>query len=181
MYPYLYTIIGLSLFLILFPILLITIFKKRWFHIDNENGTLSKREVRNKMGKREHIFLTLVSLPILIINATLLIYCFCAFQYTITMDKPLIVAASIIILLFVFAVLASAIIDVYYEARKKIFGRNIKAVDGGHLAHGRHTARERWKRMKWVLNESGKNAAMTLYTSIILFNSFILIPILILY
>ena len=45
MYSYLYAIIGLSLVQVLYPIILMEIFKKKWFHINNKIGVLTKDQI----------------------------------------------------------------------------------------------------------------------------------------
>ncbi len=180
MYSYLYAVIGLSSFQILYPFLLMIVFKKRWFHIDDENGTLSKREVRNKMGKREYIFALPVSVSIFIINVVLFAYFVCTSQVKITLDEPVISAVSIILLLFIFCLNMSALQGTYSKTRKNIFGRPIT-----HILKGRFIPLsviiEDWKKCKWLNCEIIKNDAMSIYFILIFFNSFILIPILILY
>lgn len=184
MYSYLYAIIGLSLFQILYPILLITVFKKKWFHIDDENGTLSKREVRNRMGKREYIFALPISLAIFIINIVLFVYFVCTSQVKITLAESEIFAVSLILLLILFAPLMSGLSVSYFKVRENILGRTIRF--GKRDAPLPHEALlridlEKIKRQKWLIRESNKSDGMSAYYCLIFFNFFILIPILLLY
>lgn len=183
MYSYLYAIIGLSLFQILYPVLLITVFKKRWFHVDNENGALSKREVRNKMGKREYIFVLPISIVIFIINVTLFTYFACTSKIGITLDEPEISAISLIILLIIFALIIPGIQETYLEVRSNILGRLMKFRP--HFPWNPYgslkKAFKNRKKWKWFNDEQTKNGAIIFYSDFIFFNCFILIPILILY
>ena len=183
MYSYLYAVIGLSLFQILYPILLITFFKKKWFHIDNENGTLSKREVRNKMGKREYIFALPISLAIFIINIVLFTYFVCTSQVKITLDEPEIFAISLIVLLILFAPLMSGLSVSYFKVRENILGRTIKfgKYDVTWPRTGLRIDLEKIKKRKWLIRETNKSDGMSAYYCLIFFNFFILIPILLLY
>ena len=180
MYSYLYAIIGLSLFQILYPILLMTVFKKRWFHIDNENGALSKREVRNKMGKREYIFALPISLSIFIINIVLFTYFVCTSQVKITLAEPQIMATSIVLLILIFCLTMSACQTTYSEIRKNIFGL-IRVYNLKRFYIPLSFIIENWKKWKWLEREANKNSAMLFYFLLIFFNFFILIPILIFY
>ena len=183
MYSYLYAIIGLSLFQILYPILLMTVFKKRWFHIDNENGALSKREVRNKMGKREYIFALPISLAIFIINVVLFAYFVCTSQVKITLDEPEKFAISFVVLLIIFALITSGIDGGYLEARSDELGPPMKFIGKPPVygISGLITELENWKKWKWFNREGSKNSAIPFYSLFIFCNSFILVPILLLY
>lgn len=183
MYSYLYAIIGLSLFQILYPILLITVFKKKWFHVDNQDGFLSKREVRNKMGKREYIFALPISLAIFIINVVLFAYFVCTSQVKITLDEPEKFAISFVVLLVIFALITSGIGGGYLETRSDKLGPPMKFIGKPPVygISGLITELENWKKWKWFNREGSKNSAIPFYSLFIFCNSFILIPILLLY
>ncbi len=180
MYLYLYAIIGLSLVQVLYPILLITIFKKKWFHIDNQDGFLSKREVRNRMGKREYIFALPISLAIFIINVILFAYFVCTSQVKIILDEPEKFAISFIVLLIIFALITSGIGGVYLETRSDELGTPMKFI-GKPPRYGISGLLENWKKWKWFYREGIKNDAMPFYSLFIFCNFFILMPILLFY
>ncbi len=100
MYSYLYAIMGLSLVQVLYPSVLAEIFKKKWFHINSKIRTLSKSEVRNKMDKREYIYMLSISIIILIIDIILFAYVEYFYKLNLNLNDSLDIP-SFILMLFV--------------------------------------------------------------------------------
>lgn len=127
MYSYLYAIIGLSLFQLFYPLILDEIFKKKWFRIDNKDKILSKREVRDKMAKREYIYMLLISIIILIIDIILFVYIEYIYQLNLDLNDPLDIP-SFIVMLFVMITIIWIIRYTYQQTRIKCLKRRGRTV-----------------------------------------------------
>lgn len=127
MYSYLYAIIGLSLFQLFYPLILDEIFKKKWFRIDNKDKILSKREVRDKMAKREYIYMLLISIIILIIDIILFVYIEYIYQLNLDLNNPLDIP-SFIVMLFVMITIIWIIRYTYQQTRIKCLKRRGRTV-----------------------------------------------------
>lgn len=127
MYSYLYAIIGLSLFQLFYPLILDEIFKKKWFRIDNKDKILSKREVRDKMAKREYIYVLLISIIILIIDIILFVYIEYIYQLNLDLNDPLDIP-SFIVMLFVMITIIWIIRYTYQQTRIKCLKRRGRTV-----------------------------------------------------
>lgn len=122
MYSYLYAIIGLSLVQVLYPSILTEIFKKKWFHIDNKIGVLSKKQIRQKMTKREYIYMLSISIIILIIDIILFAYVEYTYKLNLDLNDPLDIP-SFIFILFVMVTIIWLVRYSYQQTRIKQFKR----------------------------------------------------------
>ena len=127
MYSYLYAIIGLSLFQILYPSILIEIFKKKWLHIDNKVGALTKDQIRKKMTKREYIYMLPTSIIILIIDIILFAYVEYTYKLNLDINEPLDIL-SFIVLLFVTVTIIWMVRYSYQQTRMKHFKRRGRTI-----------------------------------------------------
>ncbi len=127
MYSYLYAIIGLSLFQILYPSILIEIFKKKWLHIDNKVGALTKDQIRKKMTKREYTYMLPISIIILIIDIILFAYVEYTYKLNLDINEPLDIP-SFIVLLFVTVTIIWLARYLYQQTRMKHFKRRGRTI-----------------------------------------------------
>lgn len=127
MYSYLYAIIGLSLFQILYPSILIEIFKKKWLHIDNKVGVLSKDQIRKKMAKREYIYMISISIIVLIIDIIIFAYVEYTYKLNLDINEPLDIP-SFIVLLFVTVTIIWLARYSYQQTRIKHFKRRGRTI-----------------------------------------------------
>ena len=98
------------------------IFKKKWSHINNKIGVLTKDQIMKRMTKREYIYMLSISIIILIIDIILFAYVEYTYKLNLDINEPLDIP-SFIVILFVMVTIIWLVRYSYQQTRIKQFKR----------------------------------------------------------